>query len=470
MLIGTVLSFLAFIIALYIASRYLEKIKNIPLKVVIIFVAALIPRLIICFTIRSEPWSDFHYYFEIAKNMAGGDILAGRDFCPIFPELQGFMFWQGLLVRVFGPGLITAKVLNSIFTSCTCIIIYFITRRMNCKNSMLPALLYAFYPSNILFSSVLTCQNIATPLFYLAFLILLTKSNSTKKKILIYIFTGLILGLANIMRPIGLPILAGVVIFVFIDNFIKHKDNTGLKRLINSAVCLIVCACYFVVTLSFSLFLYKSNITNEPFVSGDMRYKIVIGTHFPSSGSYEQELANTYINGDEAVRKELYDEHVRSVINAPLRTLSLIVAKIGQTWLFFDIAPFFLFENDIVRLEGAQSSGQLNNEESNTLVTLKNMTKIFNILDPIYCTIIYCFAIWYIWSIRKKRPSAGVTLLLLVLLLFAAANVLVEVQPRYRYFAMPALFIFASIGMHNAGIRITQDFHALMTQIRLKKD
>ncbi|MEK1828687.1 hypothetical protein AAAC51_05420 [Priestia megaterium] len=90
------------------------------------------------------------------------------------------------------------------------------------------AFLYAFYIPNILYSSVLTNQHLAT--FYFMQLLPYYKRFAHNKFSWLYI--GLLLSLGNLMRPLGPIIIVAVFIYFILQilrPYIKTKDAAELK-------------------------------------------------------------------------------------------------------------------------------------------------------------------------------------------------------------------------------------------------
>jgi predicted tellurium resistance membrane protein TerC len=93
---------------------------------------------------------------------------------------------------------------------------------------------------------------------------------------------------------------------------------------------------------------------------------------------------------------------------------------------------------------GLEKSG---NTSSGEYKNYANLDKIFKNMDYLYCLLIYLFASTGFFVFRRKNTRL-LQLLALTVLFYVGIHLLIEVQPRYRYEVMPALFIFAAYGIH----------------------
>lgn len=119
-----------------------------------------------------------------------------------------------ILLKIFSGSLLALKIVNTIIICLIPVIIYLIINKLTLeKYARISSILYSIYISSIINSSVLTNQNLATLLFYLALYILII---NIKHK---WILVGITLGLGNIIRPEAPIILIAIFLFLIFINF-----------------------------------------------------------------------------------------------------------------------------------------------------------------------------------------------------------------------------------------------------------
>jgi hypothetical protein len=303
-------------------------------------------------------------------------------------------------------------------------------------------LFYAFYPSSIVFSSVLTCQHLASLLFYLSFLVL----SGNKNKAWRFAACGLLIGFGQIIRPVAPPFLLAVFVFYILRVWTeRNRDGedgyTGYRDKARKTLAVfITLACYLSVTVLFSLILYREGLTDAPFASGDMRYKFIVGLDLNSNGGYSQEYADLFLGGGEEEKQEIFKNTIDKIIKSPIETILLFNRKINEIFVKPDSTMYYLTG---LRMYDMEKSGDT---ESLEYKNYSNSDKIFKNADYLYCLVIYLFASTGLFALRRVNFPLS-RILALTMLFYVGTHLLIEVQPRYRYEIMPALFIFAAYGV-----------------------
>ena len=160
-------------------------------------VAALL-RLAWVFTIQAQPHSDFLWYYERAVSVATGQgyIWYGFPtayFPPAYPVLLGVIF------KLCGVSLLAAK-LTSVCLQCgSAYLLYRVARRLfhSELTGRLSLLLFACYPNNIGYSSLLSSENLFIFLMLLGIATLL----AAERRWWLLPFAGLVWGAAVFTRP-----------------------------------------------------------------------------------------------------------------------------------------------------------------------------------------------------------------------------------------------------------------------------
>lgn len=223
---GICITFLViFLIA--IASRYMNK----TVFFISLIVLTLGVRLAWMLSVQTPVKSDFLVMLDAARNIAKGNYEFNQSvYFTTWVYQLGFSFYESIVIRCFGDSIFTLKLLNIFYSTGTVIFIYLIGAKVfNELAGRMAAFLYAFYIPNILYSSVLTNQHLATFLFYAAFYLIIKRFAHNKFS---WLYIGLLLSLGNLMRPLGPIIIVAVFIYFILQilqPYIKAKDAAELK-------------------------------------------------------------------------------------------------------------------------------------------------------------------------------------------------------------------------------------------------
>ncbi len=168
---------------------------------------------------------------DAARNIAKGNYEFNQSvYFTTWVYQLGFSFYESVIIRCFGDNIFILKLLNIFYSTGTVIFIYLIGAKVfNELAGRMAAFLYAFYIPNILYSSVLTNQHLATFLFYAAFYLIIKRFAHNKFS---WLYIGLLLSLGNLMRPLGPIIIVGVFIYFILQilqPYIKTMDAAELK-------------------------------------------------------------------------------------------------------------------------------------------------------------------------------------------------------------------------------------------------
>ncbi|WP_052648849.1 glycosyltransferase family 39 protein [Paenibacillus sp. E194] len=175
-------------------------------------------RLVWILTIDTQPMSDFQMMYDSAIKMANGDFSYNNDGYFLSWTYQlGFTMYQALIIKIFGSHLIILKFLNVLFCTGTTVLIYKIALQLfNDFSAKFSSITFCFFIPNIIMSSVLSNQHLATFLFYLGFYLIIEKLEPSKKTSII---AGAIISVANLMRPLGSMIILCIIIYYFFYSY-----------------------------------------------------------------------------------------------------------------------------------------------------------------------------------------------------------------------------------------------------------
>lgn len=439
--------FLVFIlfILLFIISKYLLKVKNKWLIPVLLFICACIPRLVFIMIYKPIPTGDFHYYYNMASEWLANGTYDGTHLN--FPEILSFVKYQYWIMRLFGTGALTQQVIYCAATSLISPLLYFMLKNHNRQVGFIAAVFWALYPSNIIFCGVLSNQHLSALLFYAAFACVLLESDSRWKSILYITAAGILLGLGQLIRAEGPPLLIAVILFLIFRTIIRIYKKNLKRRVLHILSPLIVFTAFFAVISVFFYPLYLGGITNKPLPSSDIRYKIFIGMNFDTKGIFTIEDCDDFMSADDAKKAQMVTDRIKYAIDHPFAFLDLVRKKMYLQYVKNDYAYFWAQNGRISELSGLEAAHTATQDQRSELAALKHGIKTEQTIDqPIYALFLLFAALGCLLN-RKNLLDGPYPLLLFVLLCHVGIYFIIEAQERYQYLDLPAIYILSAYGI-----------------------
>lgn len=174
--------------------------------------------------INTVPFSDFDYYYNLAKQIAYGGAW-GDTYTSV-----GYAIVLGGIFKIFGASIMLGKIFNIILTLINNIIFYNILNfsNLNKSDKKIIFTLFVLFPNNIFYNSILCTEVLFTSILLLTTLVYF---KNIKYK---YIIIGILAGINSLIKPFFIVIFFGV----FIAEILKNKKFG--KALINSITVLLV--------------------------------------------------------------------------------------------------------------------------------------------------------------------------------------------------------------------------------------
>lgn len=154
---------------------------------------------------------DSLFHDRWATEISKGNILGEEPFfrAPLYIYILGGIYWA------FGHSLSAARIFGHLIGLISIILTYFIAARLFSKReAIIAALIHALYPIALYFESELLVESLFTMLVELSILMLFLSVDRGRR--LYFLFTGLIIGLAAITRPIILPLFPLYLIWIYL--------------------------------------------------------------------------------------------------------------------------------------------------------------------------------------------------------------------------------------------------------------
>lgn len=418
---GVIIIILA-LISIIICIKYLYKIHDEKKFILALFLTGFIIRLFWIFIINTEPVSDFKIMYDAANNIVNGDYssVLNNGYFNLWVYQLGFTGYLAVLIKLFGNSLLIIKVVNCIVVSLIPIVIYYSAKIIASKKSArIVSLAYCFYIGSIVSTSVLTNQHMATLFFYLAIYLLISKINRVIKWGLI----GVCLALGQFFRPEGAIVLLAIVLFSLFKNISNLKETSKNVGEVIAALLIMT-----LIMQGFSAIFIKSGISNYKLSNRDPLWKFSSGLNPDTKGMYSVE-DDIFVSEYEGGRKEANIILINERLRNPKELLKTMVYKASVMWAGDDTSLNFAF-TDNVMYKGIYDT------------TLK-LEKIQYIIACIV------FALSIIMMITRREKFLKSHIYLIIFLGYFLAHLIIEIQPRYRYFSIPIFFIVSAYGIKN---------------------
>ncbi len=132
---------------------------------------------------QTTPMWDFARYYNYAVSIVNGNPGAISEIRSVFPHLTGYPLILSYVFRVFGTEVEVARWFNLFCTLVSILLLYQLGKIMfSAKTGRIAALLFAFWPGQIFYISVLAAEHFFTMLFAFGFIIVLLYDQRNRSK------------------------------------------------------------------------------------------------------------------------------------------------------------------------------------------------------------------------------------------------------------------------------------------------
>lgn len=427
------------IFILFVISKYLGR-MNEKLFLILITAVTLTIRIFWVLSVDTKPLSDFGHMYDYAVSSANGDFDNIFPFYRLFPFKFGYPLILALLFKITGISVIAVKLINSLVSVLLVLSIYYAADGFSGKKTArTAAVLFAFWPSQIMFSSVVASEH-----FFLLFLTLslsfvarALKSFSAepgawniRSAALYFVLSGASAGAANFIRPQGILIIVSFFIAVLI--FFRGSLKEGIFSYLRIKEILLATVGFILVFFSLSIAVYGvSGI--KPWESST-GFNLMVGTNIKYNGSFNTEdykFAESLGFEPDKVQSRAKDIAIERIKSDPAGFVRLAGKKLNTMWL----SESYGFYWSVTEGGPAARSSTLVNKYSKFLTALSQAW---------YYILLVLVILSSITDIRKK------TYVLAPLYIFLAGMLVsytfLEVQSRYHMPAIPVMLIIVYSG------------------------
>lgn len=370
--------------------------------------------------------SDFGNFWTRVPGFFNGDKLyqTDNDYFSRFAYQSGYMVYVLAVVKIFGYHIFAIQFLNVIYQALILLFTYLLVVKIfnNIKIARLAVLLLMIDLDWFALNSQASNQYLGS-LFYLITFYLIMQD-----KLWSYILSGITLTVGCLIRPIGPVIIAGIVAFTIV--YLVFKLGGGGVHYQKPLRILLALAIYLVL-FSLAGWGIKASVNSYGLSNYDPEWKFVTGLDKQSNGTYSPDL-DRLIDASKPrkvmAKKEYAALHQEiNYLDKNKKWISLFINKIQVLWSSRTMATNF--------------TGYSQNHSPKTVQRVDYLAYLGSIILIVFS---------WIGSIDlfKMKFNNNLYLLLLPLLAFVSAQLLIEVQGRYRIEFLPIIAILAAVGLY----------------------
>ncbi len=388
----------------------------------------------------TQPVSDFAVYEDLARKIAAAAPL-DELYAEAYPMQLYSLGYPGILAIFYnltGSGLsstsealgnvLLAKWVNLLFGLASLALIYAIARQLStARAARLAAVLFALWPAQLAFSSVLASEHLATLLalagLAAAYPALKSDHIPAPAAGARLIAAGVCFALGAATRNTNLIILLAVLIALL---FSPLKQPLFKHKLAAAGLLL--------VAFASMTWLYREAIHARVRVypTSTTAFSLLVGANYESGGLWnyaDYDLMSQHPN-IEVAKEFAWDEALRRITGQPARFLQLTISKVAVLWQDDGYSIFWSTQ---------KLSPERSPEETQALIR-----QFTNLSQPFHA------AVWILSTaaafILLRRPTGRMNIIAMTLLGSTLMHSILEVQNRYAYWMMPLLFILAAVG------------------------
>lgn len=414
-------AFLILNIWLFIFQKLAD--KKLAMLFLILVIAA--PRLLWVFLMPTKPVSDYLCFYSYAQKASQG-FLKGYDMTfTLFRFRFGYSLILSLVFKIFGNSIIVGKLFNVFLSVILGLIIYFTVAYLFGKEAAAySAVLYAFWPSQIMYNSVLASEHPFIVFFVLGLYFLI---RAIKEKKAVYgLFAGVFVAISNHIRPVAVVVIIAAVFLVAFKAFCR--DFKTLKIGITGLISYVV----IFYTLGYLIFC----LTGIPVWKTSMGLNLMIGTDYTTYGMNNPKhslFVKKYAYDFQKVHGEAMKIGLERLRKETKKFLAILPRKHAIIWGDDSFGYFW----STFRVYKATPFVNL----------VKTHPTIFYMFSQLYYYVILIYIILGILSSKKDANKEIFLLLNLIFLGYVALHIFLEVQPRYHYPGIFTLFLLSGQGI-----------------------
>jgi len=393
------------------------------------------------------------------------------QFFPLYKPWAIYSMILYILYEITIPHFIAAQLLNTIVTSLTAVLVYFLALKISEKRSvaLTAGIIFTFYPANILLNTFLTPEHLAMPLILIAFILLLSPRRGraparpatrqyTKNQYIVFAVTGIICALAENLKPIVPIVIIAYVITMVLEYMQRNSDLPEYpgksKTLLINFLSLIILIAAFLI-LDYAILRIAESLLNIEFALPRhfRAHTFWVGLQPTGEGQvflgynprYYLYLLNITGWDFELARTKTYEYLAQQIYWHPEQFAMLFPRKFRWAWQDDTSASYFIW-----MMASQTWYSPFHSTEIISHRLLRIAGEVLPTISQIFYMSLLAFSGIGLLGAIRNRFNAGLFLISLYCFGFFLLLLIMEAQSRYKVIIIPCLCILAAHGMHMA--------------------
>lgn len=376
----------------------------------------------------TQPIADFLGYQEYALQVASGNLMGFTPVMTVFPFKFFYPMFLGGLYWLTEPSALVAQLLNVICSVIIALQVYRLGTLAGGEHTgRLAAIFFALWPSQIAFCSVVAQEHLFQVFFLGAIIALLhaRESESAQRWLLWGMLAGASLGIAHVLRPVGIVVVPTILAFVI-------WGAGHLRNRMRFQIAVLSSAAAGFVLVASGIIMYASAAVNQPLWKSSAGFSLYVGTSQESRGFWSATHAailDEYSYNPDAVHTASKERAMYNIVSDPAGFGALVATKFVLFWGSDDYGLYY------------STVEQAPTESAVTIYRYRN--KLNLVAQGVYFFVLAGAAI----GMYRARKQTNIVLFIAqsVFLLHVAAFCFLEIQSRYHVLVIPLLMVPAAM-------------------------
>ncbi|SNT18463.1 Dolichyl-phosphate-mannose-protein mannosyltransferase [Anaerovirgula multivorans] len=418
-------------VGVYFALRKMTFLQNPKLFIPLLSAIAFAPRYVWVRLIHTVPMVDFLRFHNYTIALLQGDYDAYLEIRNVFPHLSGYPLVLSYIYRIFGDSVAVGLWFNVFSSIVTTILIYLLGREAFSEVvGQMAGLIFALYPTQIMYNTLLASEHIFLLLFLLALYLFIRFTNQELEgwQWLKLLLVGLVMGVAHIIRPVSSLLFPPMLAYLL---FFHRLDKPLLAFLKEKGITMVLVILSFTITLGTLNFIYIDTV-KVPLGKTAGGFNLYVGTDPERDGMWNPtawEIIEEYDHDFDKVHSEAQRRAIQRIKDDPTAFIGLAERKFAIQWGTDEYGYYWSM------LEV--------NPETDFSLWIKENKETVRVWSQSYYMAIILLALLGVWCSLKEKRGSAVGLFAMIVLIFGAAHVLIEVQSRYHHPVVPFFILTA---------------------------
>ncbi|SES81463.1 Dolichyl-phosphate-mannose-protein mannosyltransferase [Natronincola peptidivorans] len=422
-------------IALYYVFKKITVLQNPKIFIPFLAFISFAPRYVWVRLINTVPIYDFARFHNYTIALIHGEYDAYLEIRNVFPHLSGYPLLLSYVYRIFGETVAVGQAFNIFCSIMTAIVIYLLGRQVFGEAAGQTAgVIFALYPTQIMYNTLLASEHIFLLLFLLA-LYLFIRYTSVELKgwsLLKLLVVGIVMAVAHIVRPVSSLLFPPMLAYLL---FFQRVDRPAKDFLLEKGKKIALVFLGFILTVGMLNLIYIDTV-KVPLGKTAGGFNLYVGTDPERDGMWNPtawEIIEEYDHDFDRVHSEAQRRAIERIKNDPIGFIGLAERKFAIQWGTDDYGYYW-------------SMLELYPETDFSLWVREHSDSVKVVAQSYYMGIIILALLGALYGL-KRREADALGLFAMIVLIFAAAHVLIEVQSRYHHPVVPFFILTAVAAM-----------------------